>query len=168
MPGSRRRQAETAYERRIRRYLEQHPGATRQEARGHKPPAGRREYEQRVERALRSRPGITRAQAGGKQSLADFRRQLGPGDLVEVTDYDRDSSGQVIRLGLLVTDEHGREHEYVIGRQALRGGGVSDLLNTIADVGAIDAPTYGVGHVFAHEVETDTDLGDYFGESEAA
>lgn len=163
-----RNRPESAYERRIRRYLEQHPGATRQEARGHKQPLGRREYERRVETALRRRPGITRAQAGGKQSLADFKRQIGPGDLVEVTDYDRDSSGQVTRLGLLVTDAFGNEREYVIGRRALAGGGVADLLGAITAAGAIDAPTYGLGHVFEHEIEDDPDLFDYYGETEAA
>lgn len=147
------RATESAYERRIRVYLEKHPGATRQEARGHKPPAGKREYQARVERALERRPGITRAQAGGKRSLADFRRELKPGALVEVTDYDRDATGQITRLGLLVTDEDGREREYVLGRQALRGGGVDDLLGAIAGAGAIDSPVYGAGTVFEHELD---------------
>lgn len=148
-----RKRSESPYERRIRRYLEQHPGATRQEARGHRPAEGRREYESRVERALERRPGISRAQAGGKRSLADFKRELRPGALVEVTDYDRDSRGEVTRLGLLVTDEDGREREYVLGRQALRRGGVADLLGTIQSVGAIDAPKYGTGTLFEHELE---------------
>src|SRR6516164_9360132 len=63
MPRPRR---ESAYERRIRRYLAAHPGATRQEARGHRPG----EYAERVRRAEARRPGISRAEAGGKAGRA--------------------------------------------------------------------------------------------------
>jgi hypothetical protein len=164
---ARARKPESAYERRIRRYLEQHPGATRQEARGHRPAKGRREYESRVERALARRPGITRQQAGGKQSLADFRRQIRPGDLVEVTDYDRDSQGEVTRVGLLVTGDDGREREYVLGRAALRRGGVESLLGSIAGAGAIDSPKYGTGTLFEHELdEIENELVDELEEEE--
>lgn len=70
--AGRRRRPESAYERRIRRYLEAHPGATRQEARGHRPPQGSSEYRERVLRARRAHPGISRRAAGGHGS-ADER-----------------------------------------------------------------------------------------------
>ena len=74
---------------------------------------------------------------------------------MEVTDYDRDAQGEVTRLALLVTDEDGREHEYTISRRALRAGGVDRLLDAMADAGAIDAPSYGIRDVFAHERRDD-------------
>src|SRR5579875_1873411 len=69
MARPRKPQAETPYQRRIRRYLELHPGATRQEARGHKPPPGTTEAAARRERYLARRPGASRAEASGHGEL---------------------------------------------------------------------------------------------------
>lgn len=69
--------AESRYERRIRRYQELHPGASRQEARGHRLPAGTRsEYARRTEGA---RPEDRRARSG-HAGPADLIRFLRPGD----------------------------------------------------------------------------------------
>lgn len=79
MPRPRKTQpVETAYQRRIRRYLEQHPGATRQQARGKK--SG--EFSERVERYRKRHPGASKQEAAGKTGQAAMLRYLRPGTLV--------------------------------------------------------------------------------------
>lgn len=70
--------------------------------------------------------------------------------MVEVTDYERDRQGKIRRLGLLVTDEDGREREYMISGRAVD---VEKILRAVGDTQAIDAPRYGLRSVFAHETE---------------
>lgn len=72
---------ESAYQRRIRRYLELHPGATRQQARGH---GGGSEYQKRTAGLT----GEARARAGGKRGPAAFLAYLDPGALV-MMEYGR-------------------------------------------------------------------------------
>jgi hypothetical protein len=118
-------------------------------------------YGQRIRggasRATPTTPRATGARlraARGHASAEDFIRELRPGALVEVTDYGRGADGQVRRLGLLVTDEDGREHSYNISHAGLRGGGVAAMLAAVSSAGAIDSPKYGIGDLFEHENPT--------------
>lgn len=64
-----RQQAESAYRRRLRRYLETHPGASTQAARGHKPRPGAKpgaEYRARIRKARKRYPGISQRAAAGR------------------------------------------------------------------------------------------------------
>lgn len=96
--------------------------------------------------------------ARGHASAEDFIRELRPGALVEVTDYDRGADGQVRRLGLLVTDEDGGERSYNIGHAGLRGGRVGAMLGAVSSAGAIDSPKYGIHDVFEHDDAAEQDL----------
>lgn len=86
MSPRKRARAESAYERRIRRYLEAHPGASRQEARGHKQPAGESEYRRRIRRYEERNPGASRAEAGGRARTA-FLAYIREGDVVMLADH---------------------------------------------------------------------------------
>lgn len=59
----------SAYEKRIADYLARHPGATRQEARGHRPPAGRTEHAARMEKE-RASGGLTTYQRAAIKRFA--------------------------------------------------------------------------------------------------
>jgi hypothetical protein len=77
-----RKKPESAYERRIRRHLELHPGASRQEARGHRlPPGVRSEYARRVQG---TEPGTAarRRASGHADGAAALLRFLRPGDRI--------------------------------------------------------------------------------------
>lgn len=132
-------------------------------------------YERRIKggerRAKPSSPRPTGAAlrtARGHASAEDFIRELKPGALVEVTDYDRGADGQVRRLGLLVTDEDGRETSYNIGHQGLRGGRVSAMLGAVSSAGAIDSPKYGIHDLFEHEDEAAAEEAEIMAGLEAA
>jgi hypothetical protein len=71
-----RKRKESAYERRIRRYLAAHPGATRQEARGHRLEPGEREYRLRQERYYERHPAeASTSKAGLLARIRSIRRQ---------------------------------------------------------------------------------------------
>ncbi len=141
---ARRRRPESNYERRIRLYLEAHPGATRQEARGHKPPRGKSEYQERIRRARRAAPGASRRELAGhgsedeRQARALLRsiRKLPPDALVVFTGVDRRADGTwtTARFDVLVPD--GTDQTWLIGPDGHR------LLPAIAD--AISAAGLGV------------------------
>jgi hypothetical protein len=87
----------SAYERRIESYLRRHPGATRQQARGHRPRGGRSEYAVRVERYRRSHPGASRAEAAG-HARSGFLAYIRPGDEVMLVEP----------VGMIPVDGRGR------------------------------------------------------------
>lgn len=87
MARTRRAAVESAYERRIRRYLEAHPGATRQEARGHKPPKGRSEYAERIRRYKRRHPGASTQEAAGRRPEVARERRIQEAAITEFLDY---------------------------------------------------------------------------------
>lgn len=121
-----RKPAESAYERRIRRYLELHPGATRQEARGHRKAAGKSEYQTRIERAQAKRPGISRAAAAGhgsrdERQVAALLRELGrthKDTIVSFLGLDRQADGTWRRAGFDLLD--GELLSFEFGGEALR------------------------------------------------
>lgn len=95
MARPRKPAGETPYQRRIRRYQETHPGASRQEARGHRlRPGERSEYARRVKG---TKPGSReRREAAGKPTYGGevqrFLRDLTDGAIVNVdADQARDS-----------------------------------------------------------------------------
>lgn len=119
----RRSPAETAYERRIRLYLERNPGATRQEARGHKPPRGTSEYQQRIRRARAQTPGISRRAAAGhgtpaeRHAIALMRRigKLPPDALITFTGTDRQRDGTWKTARFDVISPDGTDQTWLIG-----------------------------------------------------
>jgi hypothetical protein len=129
-----RARKESAYQRRIRLYLERHPGATRQEARGHKPPKGKSEYQRRIERAQKRSPGITRRQAAGhgtpdeKRATALLRaiRKAHKETVVSFLGLDRQADGTWRRAGFDLMN--GDLESFEFGGDALR------RLPEIADV----------------------------------
>lgn len=105
-PGSRKRGV-SAYERRIQSYLERHPGATRQEARGHRPPKGTSEYRERVRRAeARGKRGAEARGKAGAVSRARFLAYIREGDLVQMANHVRhvtvDSRGRLVGIVKMV------------------------------------------------------------------
>lgn len=109
---ARPRRQESAYQRRIRLYLERHPGATRQQARGKQPGF---EYQQRIERAQQRSPGISRRQAAGHgtrderqlQALLRAIRKAGrnePDTIVSFLGLDRQPDGTWNRAGFDLLD----------------------------------------------------------------
>ena len=126
---------ESAYERRIRRYLEAHPGASRQEARGHKPPPGKSEYRQRVERAQARVPGISRRAAAGhatrdeRTALRLLRRipKLHRDTIVSFLGLDRQADGTWLRASFDLLN--GGIESFVFGGEGLRYlGRIADAL----------------------------------------
>ncbi len=77
---------ETPYQRRIRRYLAAHPGASRQQARGHKLDQGESEYQRRIRRYQERHPGSSKAEAGGRARSA-FLAYIREGDVVMLADH---------------------------------------------------------------------------------
>lgn len=118
MARPRRPKPESSYEKRIRRYLEQHPGATRQQARGHRPPKGRSEYAVRVERYLARNPRATRAEAAGHRSGADLERALRSADpqtRVAFNGLDRQPDGSWRRASFVLFAPDEPEREFIVG-----------------------------------------------------
>ena len=130
MARTRRKALQSAYERRISRYLDAHPGATRQEARGHKPPKGKSEYQERVRRYRRRHPGASREEAAGHRNDGARRRFLAyirEGDLVQlenpVSSIDVDARGRLVGIVKLVLPPSRPERSFALGpmtRAALR------------------------------------------------
>lgn len=142
-----RRKPESAYERRIRRYLEAHPGATRQEARGHRLPKGvRSEYAKRV---AGTQPGSeARRAASGHRGYRDLLRGLRDGDIVGIDPGSRrDERGRWIVVRVTVLGQDGRERTYTLRR--VSEDRVRALLDRVESVGAISSPTYPVRKLLA-------------------
>lgn len=156
MPRTRRTQLESAYERRIRRYLQAHPGATRQEARGHKPPKGKSEYRQRIERYKRRHPGASTKEASGKapaehevrvlrgRLLTDFIDYLQPGDGVQLADHisvirrQDDGRWEPFRKLVIPSDETRPAREFLI--PAMTDSQLRDLIEDELARGALLSP----------------------------
>lgn len=107
-----RPRSESAYQRRIRRYLEAHPGATRQQARGHKVPRKRKlgaEYRRRVERAKERYPGIWPEAARGRGRFLSFLNYIHEGDPVQmdtrISEVDVDDKGRFEGIVKMVIPE---------------------------------------------------------------
>ena len=134
---------ESAYERRIRRYLAAHPGATRQEARGHKPPAGEREYQARVRRYRERNPAATRAEAGG-QARAAFLRYIREGDVVMLADHisriNVDSRGRVGPFSKQVVPESDRRRVRVFRIPRLSKAALRRMIEQELARGAVLTP----------------------------
>lgn len=138
---ARRRDYAAEYRRRIQRGLAR--GETRQQARGHKPPAGKSEYRQRVERYLERHPGASREQAAGKRSAASLPaalRQLARrGSGQKVAPYvsffglDRQRDGSWRRASFTLGGDGEPEREFILGPN-LHGPGGLDKLAGIADL----------------------------------
>lgn len=133
---------ETPYQRRIRRYLEAHPGATRQEARGHRlRPGERSEYARRVKSA-RSKEARREASGHAGQVRA-FLRDLRDGTIVNV-DVDEATKGfdgktfSVITKWTIDGADDGRM--YVFRRMSLTR--FRRLIREELERGAILSPAY--------------------------
>lgn len=144
-----RRKPESAYERRIRRYLELHPGATRQEARGHKLAKGvRSEYAKRVQGTA---PGSEeRRRASGHRGYQDLKRALRSGDIVSIDPGStRDRRGRWTDVRITVLDADGRERTYRLGKVDEKR--VRALVDRMEVVGARSSPRYPVEQLLRSE-----------------
>ena|SRR5215831_7239730 len=148
MARPRRRPVETPYQRRIRRYLESHPGATRQQARGHRLPEGvRSEYARRTA----GLEGEARRAAGGHRGYKDLLKALRAGDLVAIDPSStRAPDGRWTTVRITVLDEKGRERMFTLRK--VTDERVQALTSRITAVGAISSPSYPVGRL-QHESE---------------
>lgn len=172
----RRRAPESAYERRIRRYLEAHPGATRQEARGHRPPKGRSEYRERIARAERKRPGISRSAAAGHPSAEERRaarffdrlRGEGPDTLVMFVGLDRQADGTWRRAGIDVFPADGDAYSIELSARNLPR--LRELQAVLSSIGVAPIGAKYLQRMLAWvgEDDDDVDLDDYDIEDEAA
>ena len=133
MAGRRRAPVESAYQRRIRRYLEQHPGATRQQARGHRlPPQFRSEY---AKRTAGARSAEERRERAGHSGLGRLERIAGAPDRVQLilrVVSERADDGRPTRIDLLVVLETGRTARVVL-RPPRRLAGFVARLRRIRD-----------------------------------
>lgn len=136
---ARPRRTESAYARRIRLYLERNPGATRQEARGHRlRPGERSEYARRTAGAQTSEE---RAERAGHRGYRDLLRNLRDGDIVGLDPgSERDAQGRWRVVRVTVLDADGRERTYTI--RNVTDKKVRDLIDRMETVGAISSPTY--------------------------
>ena len=109
------------YERRLQRYLETHPGASRQEARGHKVKKGS-EYSLRVKRAKKRYPGIWNQAAAGRGGFLRFLNYIHEGDGVQMTglvgnvEVDSRRRFNGIEKLVLPDDEKRRTKSFALGR----------------------------------------------------
>ncbi len=143
---ARPRKQESTYERRIRRYLETHPGATRQQARGHRLPAGvRSEYQRRVAGTAAGSP--ERQIAAGKRRvlLAGQKTRLlsyiQPGDVVmlgkHISQYKRNRDGLWVNVDLTVRPEFGDRPMRVFTLSLVTDAELQRLVGQTSDAGAI-------------------------------
>lgn len=136
--------AESAYQRRIRAYQARHPGASRQEARGHKPPAGESEYRRRVRLYKERHPGATGAEARGQAGRSAFLRYLKPGDLVTLAEHVRDvpvdAQGRIGPFEKLVVPADDRRHERRFRFAKLSRAQLARLIEAELKAGAVLTP----------------------------
>ena len=132
---------ESAYERRIRRYLAAHPGATRQDARGHKQAAGSgrgAEYQGRVKRAEAA--GKRGPAARGQRGRAAFLAYIRPGDLVlldvPVGQIEIDSRGRFVAIPKLVVPDNPRRRPRTFVIRNLSRDGLAAMIRAELDRGA--------------------------------
>lgn len=141
--GARKPKKVSAYERRIQSYLRRHPGATRQEARGHKVSAGESEYQRRVRRYQERNPGASRAEAGGRARTA-FLSYIREGDVVMLADHISripvDSRGRVGPFNKQVVPESEKRKVRVFRIPALSRSALRRLIEQEIERGAVLSP----------------------------
>lgn len=134
--GGKSRAGETAHERRVRQYLEKHPGATKAQARGHKP----KEHATRERRAKEAGRLTERERAAIKRFATKNakRRGLNPGDVYDDMASWAQAKGfknfdalrsQVTQLG------RRKSQRYRVRRRKLKSGRYSTTIS--GDLGAL-------------------------------